>query len=98
MNSAAKMLLAARESGTYLSGRSAELLSLDGEQARSAFAAEMRDTPYFQFDHITLMETMKKESDSVGMTHTPTSLTSIQLSNLLINNPGDAQLRYLYWS
>jgi len=63
---ASKRLLAAREGGTVLSGRSAELLSIEGDQARADYVAEIKEAPYFQFDHITLMETIKKEADSVG--------------------------------
>ena len=61
---AVRRLADSRDLGTYLSSRSAELLTLTSEEKRAAFVAQsLKEGTYEQHTLITCMETIKSESD-----------------------------------
>jgi hypothetical protein len=62
---AVKKLCEARDTGTRLSARSVDLITLESEAARIAYVAEMKDIMYTQSTLVTCMETLKKDSDDI---------------------------------
>jgi Bardet-Biedl syndrome 1 protein len=62
-SAAAKRLTELRDTGTVLSSRSSELLSLDTEATRTAFIDEMKDAGFVQNTVITCMDILKKDSE-----------------------------------
>lgn len=62
---AVKLLCEARDTGTRLSSRSLDLISIESETARTAYMNEMKDILYTQSTLITCMDTLKKDSDDV---------------------------------
>jgi Bardet-Biedl syndrome 1 protein len=62
-SAAVKRLSELRDTGTVLSSRSSELLSLDSEESRMAFVEEMKDVNFVQHTVITCMEILKKDSE-----------------------------------
>lgn len=63
LSSAAKRLTELRDSGSILTMRSAEFLSLEKESARATFVEEVKDQPFVQNTLITCMEVLKKDSE-----------------------------------
>lgn len=60
---AVKRLCEARDSGTKLSARSVDLITLESETARNAYVSEMKDILYTQSTLVTCMDTLKKDSE-----------------------------------
>ena len=60
---AVKRLCDARDTGTKLSARSVDLITLESEAARNAYVNEMKDILYTQSTLITCMDTLKKDSE-----------------------------------
>lgn len=63
ISAAIKQLHEARDTGIRLSSRSIDLLSLESDDRRREFAAEMGEVPFNQSTLITCMGTLKKESE-----------------------------------